>query len=338
MINKCSKDKILNIETNRCVNKKGKIGKKILNEKIKSKCINIKLKWNNNSCYLDSILISLFHKKNKIIENIILNSKINKLKDEKSILIAKKIKKELKQLYKLLSNKQNNEDYIICKKLRTLLDEFDKIEKTNIIDDKDNWLYSQLDIYDFMRMLLYIFKIKENTLKIKENNKINYTNFNKIIDIDFLYDNKGNNKKLLKIKDIYPINIRKIKLTKENVYINEEGKKQNYYIKKEEIIKGDILFINIYRNTLNIKNDIKIIPIEKMKLKENKFKLNLTSIIIHYGSDINSGHYIVLYKCQKNKKWYEYDDMNGIKEIGKFNSIIKNNNYIKNIVGLLYIK
>jgi len=63
----CNDKQILNPITNRCVNKNGIIGKKLLidNEKIH-------LFWENNSCYIDSILIALFHNKN--IDTIVTNN------------------------------------------------------------------------------------------------------------------------------------------------------------------------------------------------------------------------------------------------------------------------
>ena len=69
-------------------------------------------------------------------------------------------------------------------------------------------------------------------------------------------------------------------------------------------------------------------------MKNNKFNLYLNSIIIHYG-DVKYGHYITLYECKGI--WYKFDDMNNNRIlIGSFDEIIKNDNYIENIVGLYY--
>ena len=68
---------------------------------------------------------------------------------------------------------------------------------------------------------------------------------------------------------------------------------------------------------------------------DNKDKLNIKSIIIHYGTK-DGGHYICLIRCQD--KWYEYNDMNSnMKYIGNLSDINRNNEYKENIVGLLYI-
>jgi len=61
----CPKFKILNPPTNRCVNINGIIGKKLIN-----KDFNIKISNDgNNSCYLDSLLVALFHFRNRAIYN-----------------------------------------------------------------------------------------------------------------------------------------------------------------------------------------------------------------------------------------------------------------------------
>lgn len=59
MEKKCNDKQILNPKTNRCVKKNGLIAKKII---INNELIN--LAWKNNSCYLDSLLVALFHNNN----------------------------------------------------------------------------------------------------------------------------------------------------------------------------------------------------------------------------------------------------------------------------------
>jgi hypothetical protein len=334
MIKNCNKNKILNPKTNRCVLKTGKMGKLLLI----NNCKNIFIKWSNNSCYIDSLLVALFNKKSKKIEELIFKSEINNHGFDKLNIIGLKIREELLKIYKIITNQLILTSKYNCTDLRGLLEKYYTflIKKNiigSIIDKNDNWLYSQLDIYDFFELLLQIFKINDKTLKIRDGNNIIYSNLKSLIPSDFIY-----NKSELKIKDIYPKYIQKYKLDKKNAYIDKNGVRQSYFIKKYEILKGDILFISIYRNTGGItKNDIKIIPCDLMKLKENTFNLHLSSILIHYGSKTNNGHYITLYKC--NDMWYEYNDLEkNILFIGKLRNIIKNSEYTKNIIGLIYTK
>lgn len=332
MIKHCNENKILNPKTNRCVLKSGKLGKlSLINN-----CKNIFIKWSNNSCYIDSLLVALFNKKNKKIEELLFKSKINDYGFVKLNILGYKIRKELLKIYKIITNQLLLTSKYTCTDLRVLLEKYYKyLIKINelIIDKNDNWLYSQLDIYDFFELLIKIFKISDNILKIRDGNNVIYSNLKSLIPIDFIY-----NKKELKIKDIYPKYIHKYKLDKDNIYIDKNGNKQLYYIKKYEILKGDIIFISIYRNIgETIKNDIKIIPCDVIKLKENTFNLYLSAILIHYGSKTNNGHYITLYKC--NDMWYEYNDLEkNITFIGKLRNINKNSEYTKNIIGLIYTK
>lgn len=332
MIKDCDENKILNPKSNRCVLKTGKIGKRLLNDN----CNNIYIKWSNNSCYIDSLLVAFFNKKNKIIEELLLKSEINDYGHKKLKTIGLKIREELIKIYKIISNQLILKTKYTCNDLRLLLEHYYnyliKI-KPIIIEKNDNWIYSQLDVYDFFELLLTIFKVNEKTLKIQDGDNIIYSNLKSLINNDFIYK-----KKELKIKDIYPKHIQKYKLDNNNKYIDSKGIKRTYYTKKYEILKGNIIFISIYRNIGEIiKNDIRIIPCKLLKFSENTFNLYLSAIIIHYGESTNNGHYITLFTC--NNIWYEYNDMEkNIIYIGKLENIIKNNNYTKNIVGLLYTK
>ena len=343
----CSNDKILNPKTNRCVLKNGLIGKKLIKTKItetkvinKNKCDDIFIDWSDNSCYLDSLLVAFFNTKDKIIEDLILNVEINDYGSEKLRILGLKIQEELTKKYKIISNQIKIKQKQTCVNLRKLLNTYyKKLIKINpdkriLFESNDNWTTSQLDVFELFEFILTIFKIPETTLKIQEGANIIYSNFKNLIPIDFIY-----NKKVLKIQDIYPTYTLKYKLDKDNQYKNSKGKKQSYFTKKYEILKGNKLFISIYRNQgEDDKSNIKVIPCDKIKLKENSFNLYLTAIILHYGSSVHNGHYICLYKCDNN--WYEYNDMDtsGIKKIGKISEIIKNVNYTKNIVGLVYSK
>ena len=298
MEKKCNDKQILNPDTKRCVNKNGIIGKKLLikNEKIY-------LFWEKQSCYMDSILVALFH--NNKIKFSLIKDKDNKL--------SHRIKDELNNISDIISNRKKGNNY--CSLLRKLLNDYNKKNpKINIIGKNENWMNSQLDVFDFLDLMEYIFNIP-NTLKFKEGTNINYSNFIFNIPIDLLLD-----KKKVSIKKILP----SFKI------------KNNKVIYKTTLLKADKLFIKVFRNLETYKLDTKIIPCNTLKLPENSFDLHLSSLIIHYG-DYETGHYICLYKS--NDKWFEYDDLQKSPTyIGSLNKIIKNDEYISNIVGLIYTK
>jgi hypothetical protein len=290
----CSEKQILNKETKRCVNKNGMIGKKILikNEKIH-------LFWKKNSCYIDSILVALFHNKN------LLKFPMKKYNNKKLNYLVHSINNELIKLFNIISTRnENNEKH--CSLLRKLISTFYNELKLKIINSNENWIDSQLDVFDFLDLCEYIYDIKNN-LKFKERTNLNFTNFIFNIPIDYLL-----NKKKVFIKKIFP--------SYDNI----------------TLLKADNLFLKIFRNLDTFKLETKIIPANKLKLPENSFFLYLNSIIIHYGNN-KSGHYICLYKYYN--KWFEYDDLQQKSTyIGSLNKIIQNDNYISNITALVYSK
>jgi ubiquitin C-terminal hydrolase len=307
---KCKENKILNPKTNICVNKNGIIGKKIaINNEI------IHLYWKNMSCYLDSVLVSLFHD-NDI--NLI-NYPLIKFKNKNLNIKANNLKNELFNIYEIIAERKINKKKEKCSLLRKIIDDFynnlikiypDKI----IIGENENWIDSQLDVFDFLNLYEKIFNIPNNII-FKEGNNLHYSNFFYNIPNELLL-----NKNKVFIKKILP----SFKI------------KNNDLIIKTTLLKADKLFIKIFRNLHYFKLETKIIPAKTLKLQDNNFDLYLTSLIIHYGNNIG-GHYICLYKY--NEKWFEYDDMNKSPTyIGSLNKIIQNDNYTSNIVGLIYSK
>lgn len=339
----CPATKIYNPISKRCILKTGKKGRELLFKDSSNNCEQIKVRWENNSCYLDSLLVAFFNRKDKIIENLLLKIPLNNYNNDELKSMGEKIQKELIKIYKLISNQAEKENKQTCSPLRKLLSKYyKKLIKLQpnkmIVGMNDDWTTSQLDIYDFYRLLELIFKFREDTLKIRDGPNIINTSFSNPLSIDFLLNASKKQSKVLKIKSVYPKFKLKYKLSKENKFRNEKGKLMSYYYKEVELLKGEKLFINVYRNIGDVKNNVRIEPCEKLKLAENDFYLHLTALIIHYGNSPNSGHYICLYKCYKDDFWYEYDDMNGITKLGEFATIKKNKNYLSNIVGLIYSK
>jgi len=310
-IGSCLENEIYNVITKRCVKRRGKIAKNIYE--------NIYLQWHNNSCYIDSLLVSLFNANVNFYKYNLIDYKNDKLKE-----LGIKIRNELHMYYKIINYKIKHSSYITCVNLRKLLNKFYKTvvsinPNINILDVHDNIMTSQLDIFDLYEIFMLIFNFK-NELKYLENSNVNKKDFSINIPNDLLL-----NKTIVKIKNILP----KYRL----VYNLENNKK---FVNKFELLKTPYLFIKIYRNIGLTKINTQIIPAFSIKLSENSHKLYLNSLLIHYGTH-KGGHYICLYKS--NNKWYEFDDMNNeVKLIGKLSNIINNEKYTKNIVGLVYSK
>ena len=64
----------------------------------------------------------------------------------------------------------------------------------------------------------------------------------------------------------------------------------------------------IRTNEINNINENNITQEEKENLDDNKMEYELTGIIIHSGSNLQSGHYYSLIKSQDDNKWYKFND------------------------------
>lgn len=321
---------------------------KELNELLEKKCNNILINNKKNSCYLDSLLVALFHDDNKYIKSLFFNSSFINHKNDELNKISINIKKELIDIYEYIQNINNEKKINYCKNLRKLFQNFYDIK---FPDNDIDWINEQLEPYDVINILNNIFDIKKETkINVKKyaSNKINKTIIIKklklIKDENILTDfysilpfDKLISKDELEIKKYYPINLEDTIFTSDNLWKVNSKEKYLRKIEKITFLSSKFLFININRNLQNMtKLDTKIIPVLKIKMKENKYNLYLKSIIIHHGN-FGGGHYTTLYIC--NGIWYEYDDIKKNKtEIGNFNDVCNYNNnyYLRNCTNLLY--
>ncbi len=337
----CPPEKIMNPKTKRCVLKNGKIGKMILDMNDKdnsnSNSNNFNILNENNSCFLDSLLVAFFHFKNKEIFNLFFNSEIKDFNNPKLKKMGNLIKKELFNIYSFIhkSNHNENEEYIYCSLFRKLLQYYYDIyiqlfPKNKILyNSNDNWIRKQIDIFELLNYLsiIFDFKSKKMTKIIDGENKV-YSNF--IIEIP-VYELIG--KKKLNINELFPSKTERYELDDENKYRNSRGELISFYEKRREYIKtSSFIYFQIYRNMGSeekIRTSIEY-P-EEIKIKENSKNLKIKSLIIHLGESVNSGHYITIIK--RRNKWYIYNDMErGVKEISEN----RMREYKKDVVGMLY--
>jgi len=295
--------------------------------------LKINIGWNNNSCYIDSLLVSLLY--NTDVKYLV-SAKIRDYNDSRLLKLGKKIRENIITIVDII-NKNAKKDGISHGKneVKILRDNLNKYynlyrikRKVKIIENNDNWINSQIDVFELFELLLNIFEIKP-TMMLKEGNGIINKTFDYMVPIDLLI-----NKDEVKIRDIIPKYKTTYILDKNNPIINDKGKKIYRYKNTIEILKTDKIFVKIYRNIGMSKLRTKIRVSNSIKIRDNKDKLYLKSMIIHYGTK-DGGHYIALIK--RGNKWYEFDDMNSeLKYIGKLTDINKNNKYKENIVGILY--
>jgi hypothetical protein len=289
-------------------------------------CNNIYVRYDgNNSCYVDSLMVSLFNTKNDMIKKILLGSPIKYYEKCPELLdYGNKIREELIKIYDTISLQKKNSELTECKNFRLLLQKYYKSYKkyVNKTYDTIEWTATQNDYADILSFLAIIFDIPD-VLKYKLNDRIEYKYFVDLFSLDELLITDK-----IYIKDFYP----KYEKTFESE--NEYGLIEKF-TKKIEYVSAPFLFILFNRIFVSEKLKTKIIPSLKIKLKENPHNLYLNSIIIHRGRK-NYGHYTCLYECKG--VWYEYDDMNvsNITIIGSLDDIIADDNYTENITGLFY--
>jgi hypothetical protein len=146
---------------------------------------------------------------------------------------------------------------------------------------------------------------------------------------------------LLKLLKTISISENKISVNynkKQNSLYHDSGFNdiESDYTNKIEYLSTPLLFIQFNRIYQHEKLDTKIIPILKLKLKENKFPLYLNAILIQQYGTADSGHYICLYEC--DNIWYEFNDLKKKNtKIGSFNKILDQEYYTRNITGLYYV-
>ena len=303
---------------------KYKIGElKEISERV---CNNIYINYDgNNSCYIDSLMVSLFNTKNDIIRKILLDAPLNYYeKCPKLLDYGNDIREELIKIYITISMQKKNSQITKCTNFRLLMQKYYNAYKKNVNKKYDiiEWTKTQNDYSDILTFLPIIFRIP-NILKYKINNRIEERYFVDLFPVDELLKTDK-----IYIKDFYP------KYTKIMEYENSKNELK-YHKDNIEYLSSKFLFILINRKILAEKLETKIIPALKLKLIENPYNLYLNSIIIHQGGN-DGGHFICLYECKGI--WYEYNDLNVSNKyvIGTLEDIINNDYYTENIVGLFY--
>lgn len=225
--------------------------------------LNSYLLYENNSCYIDSVFIAIFHNPYSEISKYMI-SKNNKI------------------INNLILDLHNNKDFMKITILRKYF--YDKTKNKE-------WLYDQQDPMDVIDILIKLLNINETLIL---NTELKYFNF--------IYILPNQTKKIIK------------------------------FFNKIIFIKYKFLFINIIRNNNGVKNEDIAIPCE------NIGDLHCSSIIIHHGSSVSSGHFTCIFKKYKTNKWFHYDDLNTKYEEVDDIYNWKNKYILKNSCSFIYTK
>jgi hypothetical protein len=326
----------------------------------KPNCKRIAIMNERNSCYLDSLMVSLFHHNNDILKRIMLNSSINYSQHKNLKRSAEEILAELKKIQSFINDDRLDKSEQTCKHFRKLLDNYQKeygrtFPNRNLEDN--NWVTRQSEPIQLIQFLNVMFNFPDTTVTHNKKWGSLYTNLTKDkidsikktstplrlneikstfidnIPIDELY---GKDK--LYIRDYYPVKTVTNEYKGSDAWV-VDNMRYKTAIEQIEIMSAPVLFIHINRlidlgDSLE-KLETKIIPESRITMKSGTI-LKLQSIIIHWGTDAG-GHYTCLYKC--NHTWYEYDDLQSKSNtIGSLQDVAnyKHGTYLKNCTDLVY--
>lgn len=293
-----------------------------------------------NSCYLDSILMGLFHNHNPYLRDKILKREIHfdnpQLQD-----IALDIQRMLNKVNAAFIDGKKG----ACTRLRVAFQKFDEIYSTEYGIEQLDWKEEQLEPTDVIKFFIRVFKIPNDCkyrfqstgingkTKTPVTNDIRETTFaDAHISADLLYDQKE-----VRMKQFIPVEKTTTSFDNDNLW-----KPGDVEFKKKLVIKSYLKAPMFIVHVSRIFGDEKIktpfIPEKALKLKENKHILHLRSVVVHHGQTHDSGHYTCYLLCQNT--WFHYDDVNFsvLEKIGDFDKMLKHKNsfVLKNGVDFVY--
>ena len=281
--------------------------------------------WNNNSCYMHSLFVSLFHFNNKYIYDMIRPNDTNLIEGDQTNILSNLIK-NLKIIYEKINglNKKDTEEYT-CVDFRRSLQDFhnsyvhNKDMQLRLSDDLDK-LKAELDnlkaeqkdkkqkeVQDKEKQVLdkkkeYNDEVKKWTAVYDDPSEL-YSelsiklSFNKIASLTI--SSTGRVEKYNKKHNIANSTDNKLLINETNIInvIREDSNNEIInYIKKGKVL---IIFIDQSRiNSINYKDTINV---ENITLK-------LRSIIFNTGAKTNRGHFFAVIK--EGEHIYKYDDNN----------------------------
>ena len=254
------------------------------------------LDWTGNSCYIDSVLVSLFSEPNDFLTYNFFEKEI----------VYKEIQYELKNIYK----REN------VKKLRETFRNFKVSQRFHGTDTQDAG--------EFLQYLFTIFDITPNK-QIRytyiSNDKNNFKLTSKIINdksspiilITLTGLNKDNTYNLCSF-----IKQKELAEFDNNNLFKYNGETYKYRLEITKYISPFIVFYIQRQNLDGSFNKIKMVP-SPFLITPSYSKLSLSAIVIHTGG----AHYVCVYKY--DEIWYYYNDMskNKIKEIGSFEQMLE---------------
>ena len=311
------------------------------------KCNITGLNYNGNSCYMDSVLLATFAIPNKTITDNILDKNLDVLRTypvrwstcDANLDVDINRRKDIQTVIKNIAMSMRELNNVKkCSTLRKLI---------QTCPGPQN--FHQTDPQDSGEFLTYLFNMFQVNVANTEITTYGSNSENENVTDDWVLESTkidSNASPIINVDSITLINeeenydITKFIKQETDAFLGIENKwtpklGTSYIRRKQifEVTKSPIIIFNILRthgepiikknNFIGIKtkNIWKKIQAPESMLLKNK-TLYLTSIVIHNGG----GHYVAVFKCERN--WFYYDDNPGssshiIKYIGSYEKMLE---------------
>jgi hypothetical protein len=228
-------------------------------------------KWKDNSCYIDTLLYTMFLVAPDIVGRIRPKMDTHNKKFAKKMRVAIRAL-DIQQVRVLMQNEDNNTDWLRAQQ-----------EPVEVIYFLEKYFVIPRNVY--MRETIYGSSTENCTKSVEKliSDNVTRSNFASII-IDADVD------KTLSLR------------TKENVKIDGWEKGYKYRGIVRQYLIDEFAMIHINRNQFGIKITSQVALPKRLQCK------SLKAIIVHVGADPDSGHYISYIKMDDGG-WIIYDDM-----------------------------
>ena len=292
------------------------------------------LKYTGNSCYQDTILISLLAIPNKFIDREIINKDIDKISlDEKREIKCSEINtkndrirrtKIKMELIKIMNSMRNKGETIkTCSKLR------EYIKDCPSTGGQEFHGTGTQDAGEFLMYLFSLFNIEKTTTRYIQNIATNDL-VNSVNKLESYYESSNREELVPPIISIHSNSLIDTNISyylnfeddtifgERDTYIASDNKKYKRKIMYDSVKDSEYLIFKIERlSENNMRKYNRIVPDEFVILQSDR-KLYLHSIIVHRAS-----HYTCYIKCENS--WFYYNDMdNNFEYVGNYKNMIEN--------------
>lgn len=298
--------------------------------------------YNNNSCYMDSTLVALFHRKeNRWLKHKLFGKSLQKINEGRVpppalVAATHRVRTALRHVWDSMhakhsgKNSSMDQNRLFCSTVREAFKNYDRVYGSR--SEHIDWLHSQQEPLDVLNALQSIFQIRD-AIKIerkmihrgKKTLSTNHVTLphHVIVSSGDLMDAMQQHRKLA-LRDWIPKRRERISET---------------LVKQETIVQPPpMLVVTLARNFMNEQKIMaSVIPLDFI----TSLQLECVSIVIHHGSSPNTGHYTLMFKYSKNGLWYHYDDLSPTVElVGRFKDVLawRKQMVIKNCTLCVYIR